>query len=64
MKFAAGYLLGAATVIGMGASFIGGVFAHAWMMEAKQETTENIAKQAQNVTVLDLVGRGRNRGSK
>lgn len=42
MKFTAGYILGATTVVGLGASFVGGVFGYAWLNSKKNEKAKEI----------------------
>lgn len=42
MKFTGGYILGAATVVGLGASFVGGVITYAWVNDKKNEKAQQI----------------------
>ena len=51
MKFIGGYLLGGATVIGMGVSFVGGIVACDWAYSKKNEMT----KKADEATLTDLM---------
>lgn len=51
MKYAAGYIMGSLTVVAIGASFVGGIVAHAIVMEKKSEM---IAK-ADSMTLKDIM---------
>jgi hypothetical protein len=51
MKFTGGYLLGATTVLGLAASFVGGIVAHELVMQKKRSAADKVA----GATLSDLL---------
>lgn len=55
MKFTAGYLLGASTIVGLGVSFMAGIMTWEFVNEKKAEATRKVSDATVGQMMADLI---------